>query len=279
MTGPKLLGVVNVTPDSFYDGGRYLALEAAVDRALRLAGEGADALDLGGESTRPGAPAVALDAELARVVPAVRELVKRVAVPVSVDTQKAAIARAALDAGASWINDVSALRADPGMARVCAQAGCTTVLMHIGGGGTPATMQHDPVYDDVVGDILAFFRERIAAFEAAGGKREKLILDPGIGFGKTLKHNLDILRRVAEFSELGLPLLLGTSRKSFLGRILAGQHEDQADLPNAELPPPSARLHASLASALWCAERGVAWLRVHDVAQTREALRVREVLA
>jgi len=253
---PKLMGVVNVTPDSFYAGSRASSAEAAVERALRLVDEGADYLDIGGQSTRPGSDPVGTDAERARVIPAIKALAKRVKVPISVDTDKAEIAAEALDAGARIVNDVTALRGDPGMAKVAARAE-RVVLMHML--GTRAkTMQDAPRYDDVVEEVKEFLAERLEAFAAAGGDPARVWVDPGVGFGKNLEQNLALIRRVGELASVA-PVLLGVSRKSFLGKISADDG-------------PEERLPGSLALASWAGFAGVEVLRVHDVAETKRAL-------
>jgi dihydropteroate synthase len=253
----KLMGVVNVTPDSFSDGGLYAEPEAAIAHGRRLRADGADILDIGGESTRPGAQAVAPEEELRRVEPVVTALAAE-AGPVSIDTSKAAVAAAALDAGATIVNDVTALRGDAEMAALCAERGATVVLMHML--GTPRTMQDDPRYEDVVADVRAFFEERLAAARAAGIETERIWLDPGIGFGKTDEHNMELLRRLPELAELGRPLVVGTSRKGFIGRV--------------DGSPPGERLGGTIASSVLAAANGAAVLRVHDVAETRQALAV-----
>jgi dihydropteroate synthase len=250
------MGVVNATPDSFYAASRAGTPEAVVERALRLIDEGADILDLGGESTRPGSAPVGVEEELARVVPAVRALAPRVKVPISVDTYRARVAAEALDAGARIVNDVTALRGDPEMAKVAARAE-GVVLMHMLG-TSPRVMQDDPRYGDVVAEVKDFLAGRLDAFEAAGGDRARAWVDPGIGFGKTLDHNLALIRASAELASLA-PVLLGVSRKSFLGRLS----------PDAG---PEERLPGSLAVAAWAGFSGVSVLRVHDVAATRRAL-------
>jgi dihydropteroate synthase len=253
---PRLMGVVNVTPDSFYAGGRSPSAEAAVERALRLVDEGADFLDIGGQSTRPGSEPAMLEVELARVIPVIKALAKTVKVPISVDTDKARVAAEALDAGARIVNDVSALRADPGMARVAARAE-RVVLMHMGG-ASPKTMQADPRYGDVVAEVREFLAERLEAFAAAGGDRSKVWVDPGVGFGKNLEQNLALIKHAGELSSLA-PVLLGVSRKSFLGKISAGEG-------------PEERLTGSLALAAWAGFAGLDVLRVHDVLETKKAL-------
>jgi dihydropteroate synthase len=251
------MGVVNVTPDSFSDGGMYLDPEAAIAHGRELAAAGAEILDVGGESTRPGAEAVPEGEELRRVVPVIQGLVAADG-EVSVDTSTAAVAAAALDAGAGIVNDVTALRGDPEMAALCAERGATVVLMHMR--GEPRTMQEDPRYDDVVAEVKAFLAERLQAATAAGIAEERVWLDPGIGFGKTAAHNMELLRRLGELRELGRPLVIGTSRKSFIGKVdgsAAGE-----------------RLGGTLASSVLAAAEGAEVLRVHDVAEVRQALTV-----
>jgi dihydropteroate synthase len=249
-----LLGIVNVTPDSFSDGGRYLDPAAATARGMELAEQGADVLDVGGESTRPGAAAVGAAEEIERVVPVIRAL-SAAGLRVSVDTSKAAVAVAALDAGAEIVNDVTAL-GDPDMAAVCAGAGAGLILMHMK--GTPRTMQDDPRYDDVVAEVGAHLSSRLERAVAAGVRREGIWLDPGIGFGKTVEHNLELVARLGELKRLGRPLVVGASRKSFIGK-LTGRPVDE-------------RLGGSLAIAAIAAANGADVLRVHDVAPTRDAL-------
>ncbi|HEV2858999.1 MAG TPA: dihydropteroate synthase [Solirubrobacterales bacterium] len=253
----KLMGVVNVTPDSFSDGGLYLDPEAAIGHGRELAVAGAEILDLGGESTRPGADPVGEEEELRRVVPVVQGL-QGTGAQISVDTSKAAVAAAALDAGAEIVNDVTALRGDPDMASVCAERGATVVLMHML--GDPRTMQRDPRYDDVVNDVKAFLGARLEAAVAAGIDEDRVWLDPGIGFGKTGAHNMELLRRLGELRELGRPLVVGTSRKSFIGKV-DGSPADQ-------------RLGGTVASSILAAVEGADVLRVHDVAELRQALTV-----
>jgi dihydropteroate synthase len=250
------MGVVNVTPDSFSDGGLYLDADAAVAHGLELAEQGAEILDVGGESTRPGAAEVGETEELARVEPVVAGLSK--AATVSIDTSKAGVARAALDAGASIVNDVTALRHDPEMGALCAERGAGLVLMHMQ--GDPRTMQEGPVYDDVVEDVKGFLAERLEAAVGAGVAEERIWLDPGIGFGKTLDHNLELLRRLRELCELGRPLVVGTSRKSFIGKVDGSAVGD--------------RLGGTIASSVLAAAEGADVLRVHDVAETAQAVRM-----
>jgi dihydropteroate synthase len=256
---PLVMGIVNVTPDSFSDGGRYAGPEAAVAGALELVSQGADLLDVGGESTRPGAVPVAADEELARVLPVVEALAGRAGVPVSVDTAKAVVARECLRRGAQVINDVTALAGDPDMAAVVRDAGAGAILMHMQ--GTPATMQVAPSYGDVVEAIASFFAARLQALQGAGLEPERLVLDPGIGFGKTLAHNLELLARLGELQRLGRPVCLGVSRKGFLGKVLGR--------------PVGERLAGSLAVAAYAAVRGTAQvLRAHDVRETRDVVRM-----
>jgi dihydropteroate synthase len=253
----KVMGVVNVTPDSFSDGGLYIDAGAAVAHALELQAEGASILDIGGESTRPGAEPVGASAELERVLPVIAGLHDRgVEARISIDTSKAAVAAAALDAGAMLVNDVTALRGDPEMAGLVAARGAQCCLMHML--GEPRTMQDDPRYGDVVSDVKAFLEERMAFAVAAGVAEEKILLDPGIGFGKTAAHNLELLARIDELVALGRPVVIGTSRKSFLGRITGRPVDD--------------RLAATIATNVLAYERGARVFRVHDVAPVRDAL-------
>ncbi len=253
-----VMGILNVTPDSFFDGGRHLDMAAAVKHALAMVRDGADIIDVGGESSRPGAAPVPAEVELSRVVPVIEQIEGRSDVVVSVDTTKAAVARAALAAGAKIVNDISALRFDPEMASVIADAGAYVVLMHMQ--GTPRTMQENPTYTDPVAEIKAFFADRMAAAVRAGIDESRIILDPGIGFGKRLEHNLAILRGIAEFGELGAPLLIGLSRKSFLGEILGIPAED--------------RLIGTVAANAIAVRNGADIIRVHDV---KEGMQTAEV--
>jgi dihydropteroate synthase len=250
------MGVVNVTPDSFSDGGFFFSPDAAVAHAQSLRADGADVIDIGGESTRPGADPVPPGAELERVIPVVEALRNET---VSIDTRKAAVASAALRAGASIVNDVSALRHDPDMAGVVASAGAGCCLMHMLG-DDPRTMQADPRYDDVVSDVKAFLEERLAFAVAEGVAEERVWLDPGIGFGKTIDHNLELLRRLDEIVAIGRPVVVGTSRKSFLGR-LTGRAERERDA-------------ATIATNVMALERGASVFRVHEVRGTVDALKV-----
>jgi dihydropteroate synthase len=261
------MGVVNVTPDSFSDGGSFLDPDAAIAHARELVREGADILDIGGESTRPGADPVSADEELRRVLPVLEGIAASgVVAQVSIDTSKASVARAAIAAGASLVNDVSALRADPDMAGLIADSGVECCLMHML--GEPRTMQSDPRYGDVVDEVKAFLEERLSFAVRAGVSEQRIVLDPGIGFGKTLAHNLTLLRRLGELTTLGRPLLVGTSRKSFIGRIAA-------DAAGASEPvAASGRLPGTIATSVLALERGASVFRVHDVAPVRDALAV-----
>ncbi len=310
----SLMGVVNVTPDSFSDGGLFLDAVAAIAHVRELVAEGADIVDVGGESTRPGAEPVSAEDELRRVLPVVQGIVASgVALPgsaagrsaargsaavdwtptcpqISIDTSKASVARAALAAGASLVNDVSALRADPNMAGLVADSGCECCLMHMQ--GDPRTMQQAPQYADVVDDVKAFLEGRMEHAVREGVREERIMLDPGIGFGKTVAHNLTLLRRLDELTSLGRPLVVGTSRKSFLGRILAGMPSvpgekdvssdagvlrevgtgGVADVPRAMDAAGSRRLPGTIATNVLALERGARIFRVHDVAPVRDAL-------
>lgn len=256
MQVPRLMGILNVTPDSFSDGGAFVAVEAAVEHGVRLAREGADILDVGGESTRPGSEPVSTEEELRRVVPVITELVKQTEVPISIDTSKAAVAAAALEAGASIVNDISGLTFDPEMMAVCRDYQAGVVCMHIQ--GTPQTMQLNPQYNNVVGEIEAYFQERLERLEGAGIPAERVVLDPGIGFGKTAKHNLELLAASQRFRALGRPLLIGHSRKRFLKSILGRDVEE--------------RTAGTIGVSIALASLGVDYLRVHDVRAVRDAV-------
>jgi dihydropteroate synthase len=259
----RLMGIVNVTPDSFSDGGRYLDAEAAIAHGRQLAAEGADIVDVGGESTRPGAAEVSAEDELARVGPVVSALAgDGPRVPVSIDTSKASVAASALEAGAAMVNDVTALRGDPDLGAVCATAGCDVVLMHML--GTPRTMQDDPRYDDVVDDVKRFLAARIEAAVAAGIDEERIWVDPGVGFGKTADHNVELLRRLGELRALGRPIVIGASRKTFIGR-LTGRDVD-------------GRVGGTVAANTLAVAAGADMLRVHDVAAAREAVLTAETI-
>jgi dihydropteroate synthase len=256
---PLVMGVVNVTPDSFSDGGRYAAHAEAVAHGLQLTAEGADLLDVGGESTRPGSTPVDTDEELRRVVPVVESLVRQAGVPISIDTSKVAVARACLDAGAQVVNDVTALTGDAAMVEVVRATGAGAILMHMQ--GTPETMQLAPIYADVVVDIYRFFEERLQSLAGRGLEPARLVIDPGIGFGKTLEHNLALLAHLDRFQRLGRPVCLGVSRKGLLGKVLGR--------------PITERLPGALAVACHALARGaVQVLRVHDVAATCDVVRM-----
>lgn len=259
-----VMGIVNVTPDSFSDGGRYFDVDRAAEHAIDLVRQGADILDVGGESTRPGANPVELGEELDRVLPVIERLAGRVEVPISIDTAKAEVARRAIAAGAHIINDVTALRGDPGMAAVARESGAGVVLMHMI--GTPRTMQQDPVYTDVVAEVARFLNERAVFAESAGIDRERLVLDPGIGFGKTLEHNVALFQRMRELTQLGRPLLVGASRKAFIGKLLGGAQ-------------PGERLEGTLAAVVAAICAGAKIVRVHDVAPIARAVAVAQKLA
>jgi dihydropteroate synthase len=259
VTPYTIMGIVNVTPDSFSDGGVFDDDIAAIAHGRRLIAEGAEIIDVGGESTRPGAAPVPPEAELDRVIPVIEGIAGlNLPVQISIDTMKLHVAERALDAGASYVNDVTAFRHDPDLAGLVADRGADCCLMHML--GEPRTMQDDPRYDDVVEDVRAFLEERMNAAIRAGVKEERIQLDPGIGFGKTLEHNLELLRRLDELVALGRPLVIGTSRKSFLGR-LTGRDVTE-------------RVHATAATSVIAFERGATVFRVHDVAATRDALAV-----
>jgi dihydropteroate synthase len=253
---PLLMGILNVTPDSFSDGGKYLDADAAVEHGLKLAAQGADVLDVGGESTRPGSMPVDAEEELRRVVPVIEALCQRTDVPVSIDTSKAPVARHAIDAGAEIINDVTAMTGDPAMIPLAVEMGCGVCEMHIC--GTPRTMQDNPVYADVVAEVLEYLRVRRDALLAAGIEQDRIALDPGIGFGKTTEHNLQLLANARRFHSLGCPVLIGHSRKRFLAEI-SGSRDAGCTA-------------GTVGVALSLARQGVQILRVHDVAAVREAL-------
>jgi len=257
-----VMGIVNVTPDSFSDGGRYLEPSAAVAHARELVAEGADLLDIGGESTRPDAAPVHEAEELRRVLPVIGRLAREVAVPLSIDTRKPGVARAALEAGASIVNDVEACRTDDALWRLVAEAGAGYVCMHMQ--GTPATMQLDPHYTDVVREVGEFFADRLERLARSGVGANQVALDVGIGFGKSLDHNLDLLAGLSSYTRFRRPLVLGVSRKSFLGRLLGVGLE--------------ARLPGAMACTAWAVNAGVQVLRTHDVAATRQAAHLTEAL-
>ena len=255
---PLLMGIVNVTPDSFFDGGRFLDVESAVAHALRLVEEGADLLDVGAESTRPGAEIVNEAEECRRAIPVVAAIARAVTVPISIDTSKAVVAREALDAGAVLVNDVTALRGDPAMVDVVASVGAGIVLMHMQ--GTPQTMQRAPHYDDVIGEISEFFEERIRFAETHGIVRRQIILDPGIGFGKLLVHNLTLINQLRSFKQFECPLLVGVSQKAFLGQLVDRKVQE--------------RQWATAAAVAMAVDRGAGILRVHDVKTMKDVVEV-----
>jgi dihydropteroate synthase len=258
----RIMGIVNVTPDSFSDGGQFLDAERAIAHGRELAAEGADVLDIGGESTRPGAEGVTAEEELARVGPVVEALARDDGPPVSIDTSKLAVAEAALSAGAAMVNDVTALRAEPELAGLCAERDCEVVLMHML--GEPRTMQENPTYDDVVDEVKAFLADRVEFALAEGIGGERIWIDPGIGFGKTVEHNLELHRRLGELAELGRPISFGSSRKSFIGKLTGAEvHE---------------RLGGTIASNVIAYVNGARMLRVHDVAPLRQGLTVAEAI-
>jgi dihydropteroate synthase len=260
---PRVIGIVNVTPDSFSDGGEHATVDAAVTHGLRLAKEGADALDVGGESTRPGAPDVSLEEELRRVLPVIARLARETSLPISIDTSKPDVMRAAVEAGAGLINDVHALRRE-GALDAAAALGVPVVLMHMQ--GEPRSMQDAPRYDDVVGEVHRFLTERIFAAEMAGIAKKRIVVDPGFGFGKTLQHNLALLAQLERITGLGVPVLAGLSRKKSIGELTG--RDDPRD-----------RVAGSVAAHLIAAQRGALLLRVHDVAPTVDALKVWDAVA
>jgi len=257
-----VMGIVNVTPDSFSDGGRFLDTSRAVEHALFMIEQGAEILDIGGESTRPGAEPVAETEELERVIPVIKQLAQRVSVPISIDTVKPGVARAALDAGASIVNDIAANRTDPALWQIVAEAGAGYICMHMQ--GTPQTMQNAPHYEDVVREVGGFFRQKLQELASHGIPPEQVVLDPGIGFGKALEHNLQLLANLGSLMELTRPLMLGVSRKSFIGKVV------EADA--------SRRLPGSLACACLGVQAGANIIRTHDVPETVQAVRVAEAI-
>ena len=260
------MGVLNTTPDSFYAGSRTPQIESALHISSQMINQGADVIDVGGESTRPGAEKIPASVELERVLPVIEAVRERWPhIPLSIDTQKAAVAREALVRGVRIVNDISALRADPAMADLVGESHCSVVLMHMQ--GTPQTMQKRPQYGNVVEEVKQFFEERLAFATSHQISADRVILDPGIGFGKTLEHNMALLKGLSAFCSLGRPILVGVSRKSFIGRWLGSE--------GAPLPPEE-RLEGSIAAALWAVKEGARGLRVHDVGATRRALRIWE---
>ncbi len=254
--GPLFMGIVNATPDSFSDGGKYLAADLAVEQAVRLIAEGADLIDVGGESTRPGATPVSLDEELRRVLPVIERLAGMTTVPISIDTYKAEVARQSLKAGARIVNDVSGLRSDADMIAVCLDHPCGVICMHMQ--GTPQTMQLNPHYANVVEDLFSGFAQHLQELDRAGMPLERIVIDPGIGFGKTAEHNLEILSNIARFQQLGRPVLIGHSRKRFLKQVL-GHSLDE-------------RSYGTVGVSIALAEQNVDLLRIHDVAANRDAI-------
>lgn len=258
-----VMGIINVTPDSFSSDGIYKDIRHVMARAAEMVSEGVDILDIGGESTRPGADSVSVEEELGRVIPVLKELKKMVKVPISIDTGKAEVAEKALDAGASMVNDITALRGDRRMAEVVSKRKVPLVLMHMK--GKPRTMQKDPHYENLIAEIKEFLLASIKLAEAGGVSRDMIIIDPGIGFGKTVEHNLEILKRLKEFSLLGCPILIGTSRKSFIGKVLG--KEDPAD-----------RVMGTAASVALAAANGADIVRVHDVGKMKDVVRLTDAI-
>jgi len=258
-----IMGILNRTPDSFSDGGLYADSESALKHAREMAAAGADIIDIGGESTRPGADPLSEEDELSRIIPLIERLSSELTIPISVDTYKSRVAKKALEAGASIVNDISGLRFSPDMARVAADYGAAVVIMHIK--GTPRNMQRDPVYDDVVGEIMSYLEMGIDIAVKAGVNREKTLIDPGIGFGKTLEHNVTLLNRLDEFRGLGRPIVLGTSRKKFIGTVL-------------NIPMPEQRVDGTAATVALGIERGACVVRVHDVARMAQVARMTDAI-
>ena len=265
-----IMGVVNVTPDSFSDGGKFFAYDAAVAQGQKLAADGADILDIGGESTRPFSDAVSTDEEIERVIPVIEKLADQLTIPISIDTMKAEVARRAIEAGASVINDVSALRFDPDMGEVAREFDTPVVLMHML--GSPKTMQDTPTYDNLIADISDFLKDAIARAQKQGISRSKLIVDPGIGFGKTVSHNLFLIRHLQAFASLEVPILIGPSRKAFIRKLLKDEHSD--DIP-PDLPIVETGTQAAVAAAVLC---GAHIVRVHDAASTRVTIRILDAI-
>ena len=265
-----IMGVVNVTPDSFSDGGKFLALDAAVDQGRKLADDGADIIDIGGESTRPFSDPVSVDEEAERVIPVIEKLAGRLSIPISIDTMKAEVARRAIDAGASIINDISALRFDPDMGTVAREFDAPVVLMHML--GNPKTMQVSPAYDNLIDDIFGFLKDAIERAENHGISKSKLIVDPGIGFGKTISHNLLLIKHLQSFGSLEVPILVGPSRKSFIRNLIK---DDNCDDVPPDLPIVETGTQAAVAAAVLY---GAHIVRVHDVANTRATLQILDAL-
>lgn len=265
-----IMGVVNVTPDSFSDGAKFLSRESAVVQGRKLAADGADILDIGGESTRPFADPVPVDVEIERVIPVIEQLTAEISIPISIDTMKAEVARRAIEAGASIINDISALRFDPELGAVAAEFGTPVVLMHML--GSPKTMQLSPSYADLIGDISEFLDAAMIRAQKQGIPKSKIIIDPGIGFGKTVSHNLLLIRQIQAFAILDAPILVGPSRKSFIRKLLKDEHSD--DIP-ADMPIVETGTQATVAAAVLC---GAHIVRVHDVASTRATIRILDAM-
>jgi dihydropteroate synthase len=258
-----VMGILNVTPDSFSDGNHYFDQGRAVEHALQMVEEGADIIDIGGESTRPGAETVTQYEELRRVIPVIDAIAGKISVPISIDTYKASVAGTALEAGASIINDISGLRFDPDMSKVAAQAGVPVIMMHIK--GTPRDMQKDPVYSDLIKEIMDYLRDSVGIAETAGVDRSRIVIDPGIGFGKTFEHNLQILKNLASFNALELPILVGVSRKAFIGKILGGAVPDE-------------RLEGTAAAVAISVMNGASIVRVHDVKEMTKVVKVADAI-
>ncbi|OQX28643.1 MAG: dihydropteroate synthase [Spirochaeta sp. LUC14_002_19_P3] len=269
---PRIMGIINCTPDSFYAGSRFSAEEAIVECAEKMIAEGADIIDIGGESTRPGAAAVSAGEQIARTVPAIRAIREISSIPISIDTQSAAVAEAALNAGAGIINDISALRTDARMLKLAAERGVLVVLMHIQ--GTPETMQKNPRYNNVVAEVRDYLRKAADMALAGGVREEHIILDPGIGFGKRPMDNVMLLKNLSSLRTGNFPLLVGLSRKSFLGVILDGSNEAQSGKAVSRMP--DERLVGTIAAHAWCLTQGVDILRVHDVKEARDLIAVWE---
>jgi dihydropteroate synthase len=265
-TRPLIMGILNVTPDSFSDGGSFFSTQDAITQAEKMVREGADIIDIGGESTRPFSEAVSEEEEIKRVIPVIEVLAQRVKIPISIDTTKAAVAKQALNAGASIINDISALRVDPELVEVAAASGVPVILMHMK--GTPENMQVSPTYDDLFGEIYTFLEQAVAIAEEKGIQRSRIIIDPGIGFGKTVRHNLLLLKNVSEFKAMKLPVLIGPSRKAFVRKILKSDHQMDIDprLPMVETGTQAAITIAALG--------GADIVRVHNVASTLATLKI-----
>ena len=266
----RIMGVVNVTPDSFSDGGKFLSHEAAVAQGRKLAADGADILDIGGESTRPFADPVPVDVEIERVIPVIKKLAADISIPISIDTIKAEVARQAIEAGASIVNDISALRFDPDLGAVAAEFGTPVVLMHML--SSPKTMQLSPSYVNLICEISEFLKDAILRAEQQGISKSNIIIDPGIGFGKTVSHNLLLIRHLVSFAALDAPILVGPSRKSFIRKLLKDEHSD--DLP-PDLPIVETGTQAAVAAAVLC---GAHIVRVHDVANTRATIRILDAM-